>query len=266
MFGKNKIAALVAEFLGTGILTLLILSVQRTQLGIPLFVGMTAGLALIVVTFALARASGAHFNPAVTLGMWTARKIPSVTALLYIIVQILGAYGAYLLFRYFATKNVAVLQSFDKQAPEALKFSMLVMVSEAVGAAIFAFGWASAVYQRFTPAVSATLAGLAYAVGIIAAGSASLGLLNPAVAMGAHVWMLGEGGTWLNYALGPVVGAVIGINLYGLVFADAAEAATVGAGSAPAPAIAAVGRPKKEKAAVKKPVAKKKTSTRTKKK
>ena len=44
MFGKRKIAAVVAEFLGTAALTLLVLSVQHSQVGLTFFVAMAAGL------------------------------------------------------------------------------------------------------------------------------------------------------------------------------------------------------------------------------
>lgn len=245
MFGKRKVATLVAEFLGTGVLTLLILSVQRTQLGIPLFVGLTAGLGLMVMTFAAGRTSGAHFNPAITIGMWTTRKIPTITAGLYIVMQLLGALGAYYLYRYFVTDNAAILNSLKQQAGG--HYNTRVLISEAVGTSIFAFAWVSTVYQRFTPAMTAAVAGLAYTAGIIVAGSASLGLLNPAVALGAHAW------SWGTYALGPVLGAVIGVNLYSLLFAES-EVATASA------AAASVSAPAAKKSAVKKPVARKKTT------
>ncbi len=95
MFGKRKIAALVAEFLGTGILTLLVLSVQRSTIGVPFFIAAAAGLTLALLTFAFSASSGAYFNPAITFAMWTARKISTLTTLLYVVLQFAGAYAAY---------------------------------------------------------------------------------------------------------------------------------------------------------------------------
>lgn len=248
MFGRRKMATMVAEFLGTGVLTLLILSVQRTQLGIPLFVGIAAGLALMVMTFAIGRVSGAHLNPAITLGMWTARKTSTITAIMYIIMQLAGAYGAYLLFRYFTSNNPAVAESLKHAAGG--HFTGRVLVSEIVGTSIFAFAWASTIYQRFTTALTAGVAGVAYTIGIVAAGSASAGLsldmINPAVAFGTRAWGLS------TFILGPVIGALVGINLYKYVFA---EAELVGAVVAPTPSVVSV-RPE----TVKKPVVKKKTT------
>lgn len=237
MFGRRKIATLVAEFLGTGVLTLLILSVQRSTIGVPFFVAMAAGLTLALMTFALAGNSRAHFNPAITLAMWTARKISTVTGLLYIVVQMLGAWGAYWLYNYYVTTPLQ---------PVGGDYKTTILVAEAVGTAIFAFGVAAAFYQRFSPAVTASVAGLAYMIGIVAASSASIGLLNPAVALGVNAW------EWGTYVLGPVIGAIVGVNLFGLLFAESAVA-TAKVASSTKPVV------------VKKPAAKKKKTTRAKK-
>ena len=205
MFGRRKVATLVAEFLGTGALTLLILSVQRSTIGVPFFVAAAAGLIVALMSFAVGGISGGYFNPALTLGFWTARKLSTVTAVLYIVVQLLGAWGAYYLYTYFV-KNA--LQ------PVGGHFTGRILVAEAVGTGIFAFGFAAAVYQGFSRAVTASFAGLALMLGIIAASSAAIGLLNPAVALGVRAWV------WGTYVLGPVLGAIIGGNLYGLLFAE----------------------------------------------
>src|ERR1700710_2988154 len=102
MFGRQKIATLVAEFLGTGVLTLLVLSVQRSTIGVPFFVAAAAGLALALMMFALGGVSGGYFNPAVTIGMWTARRITSLRAVVYVVAELLGGWAAYELYRYFA--------------------------------------------------------------------------------------------------------------------------------------------------------------------
>lgn len=212
MFGRQRIATLVAEFLGTGVLVLLILSVQRSTIGVPFFVALSAGLTLALMTFALARTSGAHFNPAITLAHWTARRISTLTGLLYIGAQFLGAWAAYILYTYYVNNTLQ---------PVGGDFSGRVLVAEAVGAGIFAFGVAAALYQGFTRAVTAAVAGLAYMIGIIAASSAAIGLLNPAVALGTRAWV------WGTYVLGPVLGAIIGTNLYSLLFANTAGTAAV---------------------------------------
>lgn len=210
MFGRRKVATLVAEFLGTGILTLLILSVQRSTIGVPFFVALAAGLTYALMTFALASTSGAVLNPALTVAMWTARKLSTINAALYIAVQLLGGWAAYGLYTYFVNQTLQ---------PVGGHFTGRILVAEAVGAGVLSFGVAAALYQRFNTAVSASVAGLSYVVGIVAASSAAIGLLNPAVALGARAWI------WGTYVLGPILGAVIGFNLYGLLFANSENVA-----------------------------------------
>jgi len=235
MFGRRKIATLVAEFLGTGVLTLLVLSVQRSTIGVPFFVALTAGLTLTLMVFAVGCLSGSHLNPAITLAAWTARRINTVTGILYIAVQLLGAWAAYGLYTYFVNNSLQ---------PVGGHFTGRILVAEAVGTGIFAFGWAAAVYQGLTEATVAVVAGLAYMIGIVAASPAAIGLLNPALALGIRAWV------WGTYVLGPVVGAIIGYNLYALLFADA-----VPKRAAAATAVATT---------TKKPAAKKRASSRKK--
>ncbi len=205
MFGRRKIATLVAEFLGTGVLTLLILSVQRSTIGVPFFIAAAAGITVVLMSFAVAAASGGHFNPAITIGAWTVRKISTISAILYVAVQLLGAWAAYGLYTYFVNTTLQ---------PIGGHYSTRILVAEAVGAGIFSFAFASAVYQGFNRAVSASVAGLGLMIGMIAASSASLELINPAVALGVRAWV------WGTYVLGPVLGAVIGFNLYNLMFTE----------------------------------------------
>jgi glycerol uptake facilitator-like aquaporin len=211
VFGRRKVATIVAEFLGTGALTLLILSVQRSTIGVPFFVAAAAGLTVALMVFAVGGVSGGYFNPALTLGFWTARKLESVTAALYIGAQFLGGWGAYYLYTYLVKNSLQ---------PVGGHFAGRILVAEAVGTALFSFGVAAAVYQGFSKAVTASFAGLALMIGIVAASPASIGLLNPAVALGVRAWV------WGTYVLGPVLGAIIGVNLYSLLFAET-ETATV---------------------------------------
>ena len=217
MFGKRNVATVVAEFLGTGILTLLVLSVQRSTIGVPFFIALGAGLTFTLLTFAFDAVSGAFFNPALAIGLWTARKLSTARTAAYVVAQLLGAWAAYYLYTYY------VKSSFQ---PIGGVFSWRILVGEAVASGIFALGWAAALYQGFTSAVRASVSGLSYMIGIVAASSAAIGLLNPAVALGTRAWV------WGTYVLGPVLGAVIGTNLYGLLFA--APQTTSRAAAAPA--------------------------------
>jgi glycerol uptake facilitator-like aquaporin len=69
MFTKEKVAMLVAEFLGTAILTLTVLSISTSNIGIGYFVSFGAGLVLLLMVFAIGGVSGAVINPAIAIGL-----------------------------------------------------------------------------------------------------------------------------------------------------------------------------------------------------
>ena len=94
----------IAEALGTFILVfagtgaIVINEISRgavTHAGIAL----TFGLVVLAMIYTVGDISGAHLNPAVTLGFWTARRLPGNTVAPYIISQVAGALLASALLR-----------------------------------------------------------------------------------------------------------------------------------------------------------------------
>lgn len=57
-------------------------------------VSLTFGLIVVAMIYTFGDISGAHLNPAVTLGFWSARKIPLPDVLLYVSAQTAGAIAA----------------------------------------------------------------------------------------------------------------------------------------------------------------------------
>jgi aquaporin Z len=203
MFERKKIAMIVAEFLGTALLTLVVLAVSKSTIGIPYFVAIAAGLAVGTGTLMFASVSGAQFNPAITIGLWSARRIKTLPAIVYIAAQLIGGVAAYWLFAYFTNQHWA----------NSGHYSGHVLVAEAAGTFVFGLAWAALSYHKLEDNRAAALLGLAFTVGIIVASASASGLLNPAVALGLRMW------GWGTYVLGPVLGAIIGVNIYSLLFA-----------------------------------------------
>ena len=52
------------------------------------------GLTVLTMAYAIGHISGCHLNPAVTIGLWTGKRIPASDILPYIVAQVLGAIGA----------------------------------------------------------------------------------------------------------------------------------------------------------------------------
>ncbi len=203
---RSKIAMLVAEFLGTSILATVAINVSRSQIGIGYFVAIGVGLAYAFLVLGLGATSGGHFNPAVTIGLWTLRKIQTLQAIAYLAVQMLGGLAAWQLANYYVGDS---LRSIAGSA-----FDWKVLVAEAVGTAVFTFMVASAIYQRFESGKAAVLMGGGLTIGIIVASLASNAALNPAIALANQSWARA-------YIFGPIIGSVIGMNLYVLLFAPA---------------------------------------------
>jgi len=87
---------LVAEFLGTGWLVLggcgsAVLAAAVPNLGIGYAgVALAFGLSVVTGAYAFGHISGAHFNPAITLGLFTARRFPARNVIPYWVAQVAG--------------------------------------------------------------------------------------------------------------------------------------------------------------------------------
>ncbi len=88
---------LTAEFIGTFWLVFggcgaAVLSAAFPALGIG-FIGVAFafGLTVLSMAYAVGHISGGHFNPAVTIGLWTAGRCANKHVIPYIIVQVIGA-------------------------------------------------------------------------------------------------------------------------------------------------------------------------------
>lgn len=204
MLSRQKVAMGVAEVLGTGILTFTVLAVSRSPIGIPYFVAIAIGLIMTLLVLMLGTTSGAHCNPALTLGLWSARKVGTIQAVLYIALQFVGAALAWRLFTYLTSQSLQSIAGND--------FHWRIFVAEMIGAAVFTFGVAAAIYQKYTDGRLAATIGGALLLGVLVASVASNGLINPAIAFGVNSWSL-------TYALAPIAGALVGVNLYGMLFA-----------------------------------------------
>lgn len=205
MFSRQNVAQVVAEFFGSAVLATVTLAVMRSQVGVPYFIAMAVGLTFAVLVLVLSAVSGAHINPIVTLGLWTVRKIGTLKALLYLAAQIVGALAAWSLYTYLINDDLTNIAGSD--------FDWRILIAEAVGAMVFMFGVAAATYQRHEGGRLATTLGASYVLGILIASVVSNGLINPAVALSVQSWSVA-------YVAGPVVGAILGTNLYAMLFAE----------------------------------------------
>jgi glycerol uptake facilitator-like aquaporin len=227
MTTRAKVAMLAAEFVGTSVLAMSAINVARSQIGIGYFIAFSVAITYALLVLTLGSTSGGHFNPIVTIGLWTLRKVQTLQAIAYVAVQMLGGLVAWKVTEYFtgsALSNIAG-ENFDWK----------ILVAEALGAFIFTFAVAAAVYQRFEGSKLAAAIGMAFFVGTILASLASNAVLNPAVALGDQSWSRA-------YIFGPLLGSLLGMNLYALLFSPRAAERSVVVASTPAVASPKAGR------------------------
>jgi aquaporin Z len=204
MFRNKKVAMLLAELVGTAVLALVFVGVQHNGIGYPFFIALAAGSAVGAMALVFGSTSGAHFNPALTLGLWTARKVKTVPSILYIGVQILGGAIAFWTYNYLAKTHLQGMAG---------HYQARVMIGEAIGVFVFVVGWAAAAAQKFEGIRLAATVGGSFALGVIIASVASYGFANPAIAMADNSF------GWSTYVLGPAIGGIVGVNFYNMLLA-----------------------------------------------
>lgn len=108
----------LAEFIGTFWLVLggcgsAMLAANFPEVGIGLVgVSLAFGLTVLTAAYSLGHISGAHLNPAVTIGLWIGGRINSKEILPYIISQVLGGITAASVLYIIVTGNGSEIGSF----------------------------------------------------------------------------------------------------------------------------------------------------------
>jgi aquaporin Z len=97
---KDLMRRITAEFFGTFWLTFggcgaAVLAAAFPSLGIGfLGVALAFGLTVLTMAYAVGHISGGHFNPAVTVGLWSAGRCANRHVVPYVIAQVIGAIAA----------------------------------------------------------------------------------------------------------------------------------------------------------------------------
>lgn len=205
LFSRERMAMIVAEFLGTGLLVMVALVLTQTT-AVSYFIATSLAVTLAVLYLMFSGVSGGHLNPAITFGLWTARRVPTIQAATYLAAQLLGGLGAWQLYQYLTDRTLTTRE---------ITYSNPMLVAEIVGTAVLAMAFAAVISRRFDSLQSTVVIGAAFFVGIMIAAVASLAYLNPAIALGAQGWSTVS-------VLGPLVGGLVGVNLYLWLFGSRA--------------------------------------------
>ncbi len=196
--------ALAAEALGTCVLVLVSAGagssfgafggvVNWTQ------AGLASGLTLMALMLVFGPVSQGHFNPAVSLGMALAGRIPKSLALPYAGAQCIGALAAGVLLRVLLRSSLLGVSSTQMNPAAALLLE---------AALTFWLTWVYlAVTEPGVPAMHAALGtAAALAGGVFWAGPLSGASMNPARSLGPALASWEMSGLWI-YLIGPLAGA-----------------------------------------------------------
>jgi len=210
--------ALIAEFIGT--FTLIFIGVGSIvadyltggKVGLT-GIALAHGLAIAVMVSATAAVSGGHLNPAVTISLWSIKKIDTRNAVFYIIAQCLG--GIFAAFLIKSSVPMDALTSVGMGTP-ALGQGISVqmgLITEMVLTFLLVFVVCGTAVDSRAPKVGGLFIGLTIVLDILMGGPISGASMNPARYLGPALMGGGLQHAWI-YWVGPIAGGVLAAQIY----------------------------------------------------
>ncbi|MEZ5125271.1 MAG: aquaporin Z [Thermoleophilia bacterium] len=212
VFGGTGAAVLAATFPNTGI----------GFLGVALAFGLT----VVTGAYAVGHISGAHFNPAVSIGLWAGGRFPAKDLLAYIPAQALGAIAGSTILYFIASGGPGftladgfAANGYGAHSPGGYSLAAAI-IAEVVLTAFFIFVIHGATDRRAPAALAPLAIGLTltliHLVGIPVTNTSVNPARSLAPALFVGGWALAQ--LWV-FIIFPVVGGVIGGLVYRLVIA-----------------------------------------------
>jgi aquaporin TIP len=219
---KNAPKRLIAESIGT--FTLIFIGAGSILTGKADLQGVAIaqGLAFGVMVAALAGASGAHFNPAISFGMLITRRMSITEFFAYVAAQLLGATVAAAILSLIFPSAVTAAAGLGTPALGGGVSASSGLIAEIVTTfflVFVVFGTAVDSRSKFGAAAGFPI-GLMITAGILVTGPLTGGAMNPARWFGPAL----VGGHWDNawiWLVGPLVGGAIAALAYQNVFKPA---------------------------------------------
>ena len=218
MSKKINDKALIAEFIGT--FTLIFIGVGAIAadhitagaLGLT-GIALAHGLAIAVMISATAAISGGHLNPAVTIGLWTVKKIDTTNAVGYVLAQCLGAVAAAFLIKMAVpAEALAAVNMGTPALGNGVSVSM-GLITEIILTFFLVFVVYGTAVDARAPKVGGLFIGLAVALGVLMGGPISGAAMNPARHLGPALLGGGLQNIWI-YWVGPVLGGILAAQVY----------------------------------------------------
>jgi len=190
----------LTEFIGT---FFLVFTVVATVLGKVTVAPLAIGAVLMVMVFAGGHVSGAHYNPAVTLGVFLRGKLPAAEVVPYWVAQVIAAVIAAWLAKFVINPGSVT----------ALSVSGRGIVAALLAELIFTFGLVYVVLNVATSrdhpdnSFYGLAIGFTVLAGAFAVGGVSGGAFNPAVAFGISIAGIVSWGMIWIFLVAETIGA-----------------------------------------------------------
>ncbi|MFC3883865.1 MIP/aquaporin family protein [Bacillus songklensis] len=226
------IGTMILVIFGCGVVGGVVLNKSKAQNSGWIVISMGWGFAVAFAVYAVGSISGAHLNPAVTVGLASIGEFPWKEVPVYLSAQMIGAFiGATIIWLYYyphwkETKDQDAQLAVFSTDP-AIKHMPSNFISELLGTAVLVFGLLAIGANEFTEGLNPIIVGFfVTAIGLSLGGTTGFAI-NPARDLGARIahFLLpieGKGSSNWKYAwipvVGPLVGGVLGAQFHHALF------------------------------------------------
>ncbi len=215
---RAKLRPLTAEFIGTfGLVfigggAVVVNEARSGALGLT-GVALANAMVLAIMVTALMRISGAHFNPAVTLGLWLNNKIDAKNAGAYVATQLLAAIIAALLVRALLPSVAGEITGYGTpRIAGDVDIIQAILIEAILTFFLVSAVFGTAVSSEAPSGIGGFGIGLVLLFGILVGGPLTGAAMNPARAFGpalvAGEWV-GQAAFWIGPLLGGAAAALV---------------------------------------------------------
>jgi glycerol uptake facilitator protein len=222
IFGAEVIGTALLILLGNGVVACVLLNLSKGQNSGWIVITFGWGMAVMTAAFAVGQFSGAHLNPAVTVGFWISGDIDGSDVPEYFAGEFVGAFiGATLVWLAYLdhwreTEDPGLKLACYSTAP-AVRNPVANLITEIIGTFVLVFGILAFIANQATldTGLVALLVGLlVLAIGLSLGGPTGYAI-NPARDLGPRIMhailpIAGKGSSDWSYAWIPVVGPLVG--------------------------------------------------------
>ena len=230
IFGAEVIGTAILILLGNGVVAGVLLNLSKAQNAGWIVITFGWGIGVAVAVYAVGQFSGAHINPAVTLGFATIGNTEWSDVPEYLAGEFVGAFiGATLVWLAYlkhwgATEDPGLKLACYSTAP-AIRNPAANLITEVIGTFLLVFGVLAIIANEapLETGLAALLIGLlVFGIGLSLGGPTGYAI-NPARDLGPRIMhailpIAGKGPSDWSYAWIPVVGPIVGGILGALAF------------------------------------------------